>query len=133
METMVEVQGLLDGVPVVCPECGKKPSKCACVDLKNGFARKDMACCHGTGSVTVHLATGRIVDTTYRNAVKTDAVAPAYIPLVFAAGAGKGASVRVTGWLREPLPVDKTASCGTVASSDGFWTRVKHCLSRLWH
>jgi hypothetical protein len=132
MKSMEEVKSLLDGVHVVCPECGKSPAKCTCVNLNNGFAMKEMACCHGTGSVTVHLDTGYVVDTIYRNADKAASVRPAYIPLVFVGGKpANGASTRTTGWLQEALPGDPDAPCA--AASGGFWSKVKHCLSRFWN
>ena len=134
MKSADEVKRMLDSVDVVCPECGKRPEKCSYTTLEEGYARSDMACCHGTGSVMIHVDTGYVVDATYANTGKGQKHAPAYIPLTFAAGAGSGgAKVRTTGWLQEKLPVDASCSCDATARSGGFWGKVKECLSCLWH
>jgi hypothetical protein len=118
-------------VHVVCPECGKSPAKCTCVNLNNGFAMKEMACCHGTGSVTVHLT--RLCgghDLPERGQGRLGPTA--YIPLVFVGGKpANGASTRTTGWLQEALPGDPDAPCA--ATTAAFWSKVKHCLSRFWN
>jgi hypothetical protein len=134
MKSTEEVKSMLDGVRVVCPECGKTPAKCTCVTMDNGFAKKELECCHGTGSVTMHVETGYVVDTIYRNADKAASVRPAYIPLVFVGGNKAGGStVRTTGWLQEALPGDGTAPGHETSAPGGFWTKVKQCLSRFWN
>lgn len=134
MKSMEEVKSLLDGVRVVCPECGKTPAKCACVTMDNGFAKKELECCHGTGSVTMHVETGYVVDTIYRNADKAASVRQAYIPLVFTGDKKTaGATVRTIGWLQEPLPGDASAPCPASSAQNGFWAKIKHCLSRFWN
>ena len=133
MKSMEEVKSLLDGVHVVCPECGKSPAKCTCVNLNNGFAMKEMACCHGTGSVTVHLDTGYVVDTIYRERGQ-GRLGPTglYSAGVRRRQAGKrrldahhglapGGSARRSGRPGAPPP------------RAGSGSKVKHCLSWFWN
>lgn len=134
MKSTEEVKRMLDSVDVVCPECGKRPEKCTYTTLPEGYARNEMACCHGTGSVMIHVDTGYVVDSTYANTSTAGGAAPAFIPLAFAAGAGtKGATVRTIGWLQEKLPVDDACTCDATSKQGGFWGKVKQCLSCLWH
>lgn len=130
MEATEAAKRALDKVTIVCPECGKKPGNCSMTQLNDGIVKEDITCCSGSGYVMVHEETGYVVDTRYKKANQPGAVPPAYIPLVFASGAGAGgATTRTIGWVRETLPSAATSCCA--GKSCGFWAKLKQCLSKL--
>lgn len=132
MTSMEKAKQVLDKVDVKCPECGKRPVKQTLIGLDDGMARSEMACCHGSGYVMVHVDTGYVVDSTYRNTVRNTSH-PAYIPLVFVGTKKAAATTRTIGWLNETLPVAAGAACCGAGKAPGFWGKVKRCLSGLWH